>query len=58
MNSSAKKQQQETRTWRKIKVEGEVDQGREVTVRFVTVTVESKAFASHMVMWGKIYRRS
>jgi hypothetical protein len=55
MNSSAKKQRQEARISKKIKVEGEADQGREVAVRFETVTVESKIFASHMVMWRKIY---
>jgi len=42
---------------KKIKVEGEVDEGRQVIVRYQTATLKWKGFESYMVMWTKIYER-
>jgi len=42
---------------KKIKVEGEVDEGREVIVRYQTATLKWKGFESYLVMWTKIYQR-
>ena len=42
---------------KKIKVEGEVDEGRQVIVRYQTATLKWKGFESYMVMWTKIHQR-
>ena len=42
---------------KKIKVEGEVDEGREVVVRHETAIVKWKGFESQMVIWTKIHGR-
>ena len=42
---------------KRIKVEGTVDEGREVIVRYETATLKWKGFESYMVMWTKIYER-
>ncbi len=40
---------------KKIKVEGKVDEGQEVIVRYETATLKWKGFESQMVIWTKIY---
>ena len=45
---------------KKIKVEGEVDEGQEVIVRYETSTlkwIKWKGFESHIVICTKIYKR-
>jgi len=42
---------------KKIKVEGEVDEGQKVIVRYETATLKWKGFESQMVIWTKIYER-
>ena len=42
---------------KKIKVEGEVDEGREVIVRYETATLKWKGFESQIVILTKIYGR-
>jgi hypothetical protein len=43
---------------KKIKVEGKVDEGREVIVRYETTTfLKWEGFESQMVIWTKIYKR-
>jgi hypothetical protein len=39
----------------KIKVEGKVDEGREVILRRATATVKCEGFKSLMVLWAKVY---
>jgi len=41
----------------KIKVEGEVDEGQKVIVRYETATLKWKGFESQMAIWTKIYER-
>jgi len=41
----------------KIKVEGKVDEGKDVMVRWETTTLKWKGFESQMVIWTKIYER-
>jgi len=38
-----------------VKVEGKVDEGQEVIVRYETAALKWKGFESHMVIWTKIY---
>jgi hypothetical protein len=40
----------------KIKVEGKVDEGREVILRRETAALKWKGFESQMVIWRKMYR--
>jgi hypothetical protein len=45
---------------KKIEVEGKVDEGREVIVRYEAANlkwIKWKGFESHMVIWTKIYKR-
>ena len=42
---------------KKIKVEGEVDEGRQVIVRYETATLKWKGFESQIVILTKIYGR-
>jgi hypothetical protein len=42
---------------KKIKVEGEVDEGREVIVCCETGTPKWKGFESRMAIWNRIYER-
>jgi hypothetical protein len=47
-------------TLKKIKVEGKVDEGREVIIRYEAANlkwIKWKGFESHMVIWTKIYKR-
>jgi hypothetical protein len=41
----------------KIKVEGNLDGGQKVIVRFETSTLKWKGFESRMAIWNKIYER-
>ena len=41
----------------KIKVEGKVDEGREVILRRATASVKCEGFKSLMVLWAKVYER-
>ena len=41
----------------KIKVEGKVDERKDVMVRCETTTLKWKGFESQMVIWAKIYER-
>ena len=38
----------------KIKVEGDVDEGRKVIVRYETANLKWKGFESFMVLWPKV----
>jgi hypothetical protein len=53
-----KNEVEESSFLKKIKVEGKVDEGREVIVRCETTTfLKWKGFESQMVIWTKIYKR-
>jgi hypothetical protein len=54
--SLQKSQLKRGNTLKKIKVEGEVDEGREVIACCETAAVKWKAFESQMVIWRKMYR--
>jgi hypothetical protein len=41
----------------KIKVEGNVDERREVMVCYKTASLKWKGFESRMAIWNKIYER-
>ncbi len=41
----------------KIKVEGNVDEGQKVIIRYETATLKWKGFESRMAIWNKIYER-
>jgi hypothetical protein len=43
--------------FKKIKVEGKVDEGRNVIVRRVTATVKCEGFKSLVVLWSNVYGR-
>ncbi len=43
---------------KKIKVEGNVDEGQEVMVCCKTATLKWKGFESRMAIWNKIYQRA
>ena len=55
--SLPKSQRKPGNALKKIKVEGEVDEGREVVVRHETAILKWKGFESQMVIWTKIQRR-
>ena len=40
---------------KKIRVEGKVDEGQKVVVRYETASLKWKGFESQMVIWTKIY---
>jgi len=42
---------------KKIRVEGIVDEGQEVIVRYETGTLECEGFKSLMALWNKVYER-
>ena len=42
---------------KKIKAEGKVDKGWEVTVHRATATLECEGFKSLMALWTKLYGR-
>ena len=42
---------------KKIKVDGNVDKGRDVNVGYETATLKYRGFESQMVIWTKIYAR-
>ncbi|MGA2517705.1 MAG: hypothetical protein ABSG44_14295 [Thermodesulfobacteriota bacterium] len=41
----------------KIKVEGNVDEGQKVIIRYETATLKWKGFESRMAIWNRIYER-
>ena len=41
---------------KKIKVEGEVDEGQEVIVRCETATLRWKGLESRIAIWTKVYK--
>ena len=41
----------------KIKVEGNMDERREVMIRYETTTLRWKGFESRIAIWNKIYER-
>jgi hypothetical protein len=41
----------------KIKVEGNLDEGQKVIIRYETATLKWKGFESRMAIWNKIYER-
>ena len=55
--SSRKNEVERYSVLKKIKVEGEVDEGREVIVRYETATLKWKGFESQIVILTKIYGR-
>jgi hypothetical protein len=55
--SSQKSQLKPSNILKKIKVEGEVDEGREVMVCCETGTLKWKGFESRMAIWTKVYGR-
>jgi hypothetical protein len=42
---------------KKIKVEGNVDEGQKVIVRCETASLKWKGFESRMTIWNRIYER-
>jgi hypothetical protein len=56
ITSLRKSQLKRSNFLKKIKVEGEVDEKREVIVRRLTATIECEGFKSLMVLWAKVYR--
>jgi hypothetical protein len=57
ITSLQKGQPKRSNILKKIKVEGEVDEGQKVIVRYETATLKWKGFESQMVIWTKIYER-
>ena len=55
--SLQKSQLKQNNILKKIKVEGEVDEGRKIIVGYETVTLKWKGFESQMAIWTKIYER-
>ena len=55
--SSRKNEVERYSVLKKIKVQGEVDEGREVIVRYETATLKWKGFESQIVILTKIYGR-
>jgi hypothetical protein len=53
--ASRKNEAEGSNVLKKIKVEGNVDEGEEVIVRSQTATLKWKGFESQMVIWNKIY---
>ena len=56
ITSLQKSQLKESNVLKKIKVEGEVNEGQKVIIRCETAAVKWKGFESQMVIWGKMYR--
>jgi len=55
--SLQKSQLKRSNILKKIKVEGNVDERREVIVCCKTATLKWKGFESQMAMWTKVYER-
>jgi hypothetical protein len=55
--SLQKSQLKRSNILKKIKVEGEVDEGQKVIVGYETGTLKWKGFKSQMMIWTKIYGR-
>jgi len=55
--SLQKNQLKRSNILKKIKVEGEVDEGQKVIVGYETATLKWKGFESQMVIWTKICGR-
>ena len=55
--SLQKSQPKRSNILKKIKVEGNVDERREVIVCCKTATLKWKGFESQMAMWTKVYER-
>ena len=55
--SLQKVQSKRSNVLEKVKVEGKVDEGKDVTVHCETTTLKWKGFESQMVIWTKIYER-
>ena len=55
--SLQKVQSKRSNVLEKVKVEGKVDEGKDVIVRCETTTLKWKGFESQMVIWTKIYER-
>ena len=56
ITSLQKSQLKESNVLKKIKVEGEVNEGQKVIIRCETAAVKWKGFESQMVIWRKMYR--
>jgi hypothetical protein len=55
--SLQKSQLKQSNILKKIKGEGNVDEGREVIVCCKTATLKWKGFESQMAIWTKVYER-
>jgi len=55
ITSLQKSQLKRSNILKKIKVGGNVDEGREVILRRATATVKCEGFKSLMVLWAKVY---
>ncbi len=56
--SLQKNQLKRSNILRRIKVEGDVDKGRDVIVCYKTATLKKwKGFESRMAIWTEVYRR-
>jgi hypothetical protein len=55
--SFQKSQLKRSNLLKKIKVEGNRDEGQKVIVRCETATLKWKGFESRMTIWNKIYER-
>jgi hypothetical protein len=53
--ASRKNEAKGSNVLKKIKVEGNVDEGKEVIVRSQTAILRWKGFESQMVIWNRIY---
>jgi hypothetical protein len=53
--ASRKNEAEGSNVLKKIKVEGNVDEGKEVIVRSQTAILRWKGFESQMVIWNRIY---
>jgi hypothetical protein len=59
MTTSLQRSQLKRTTIReKIKVEGNVDEGQKVIIRYETATLKWKGFESQMTIWTKVYERA
>jgi len=57
MTTLQKSQLKRSNILKKIKVEGEVDEGQKVIVGYETATLTWKGFKSQMMIWTKIFGR-
>ena len=55
--SLQKGQSKRSNILKKIKVEGNVDEGQKVIVRCETASLKWKGFESRMTIWNRIYER-